>query len=563
MSNSTEPLLLESQTKLLESLRLLSLSHSSLISVTGKKGAGKTWLADRYFHAWTSDKKRVLIDCKKTSSITKIRTGVLSSLFPDHNIQPHSSLTTNFHALSGQSLCDVVLIFDNADKLSERFIYEFWDLVEQSQLQPLWHVSIVLFSLPNTLDTSLAIWSKQQNAQPNYFAISQLSSDEAELFLEKKVIAELNDPEEADALRAKLPDLLPIPGEIMAFRKIYTPNTRFSRFIGPSKWVALGGLVFILAIVMGYVYFLQPKSTQFAPAPIKKVPVAVKASVPSEKDDAADLPKAVINTTTTLTASNTGQKERAVINAETLDKIEKEGMARQTNRSTTADVAGPNRSVAPDPQQANLNQTSANLPNSKAAANSSSPSATQNDGQNAQMRQEMARQQNKTTGAEKISMDSMTPIDNEPRAKTADEMQGNRPASTSSAQKTVAVTSKTTSKASQTVSQTTSKTAAKPLGSDDKKLLSLPSSGYSLQLGAFKSEADLKAFIHKYKASLPSVYHYLSVRHGVKWHIVTYNSYPTSKSAKADVANLPPAIKALQPWPKSIKQIQTEIKNRK
>lgn len=50
---------LESQVELLERLQLLTNFGSNLVTVAGKAGSGRSWLAQRYLEAWSTEKKSV------------------------------------------------------------------------------------------------------------------------------------------------------------------------------------------------------------------------------------------------------------------------------------------------------------------------------------------------------------------------------------------------------------------------------------------------------------------------------------------------------------------------
>ncbi|MGL4769597.1 MAG: SPOR domain-containing protein, partial [Plesiomonas shigelloides] len=53
---------------------------------------------------------------------------------------------------------------------------------------------------------------------------------------------------------------------------------------------------------------------------------------------------------------------------------------------------------------------------------------------------------------------------------------------------------------------------------------------------------------------------YETRRNGRAWYVVIMGNYPTVAQAKQAINTLPTAMKADQPWVKSYRQVQTELK---
>ncbi|MDA0149457.1 SPOR domain-containing protein [Vibrio sp. LaRot3] len=81
---------------------------------------------------------------------------------------------------------------------------------------------------------------------------------------------------------------------------------------------------------------------------------------------------------------------------------------------------------------------------------------------------------------------------------------------------------------------------------------------YTLQLAAVQSLVEAQNFLNKYQLS-EEVYVYPTVRSGVEWFIITYKNYPTIQLARDGVAELSDELKKLDPWAKSLNQVQREI----
>lgn len=89
-------------------------------------------------------------------------------------------------------------------------------------------------------------------------------------------------------------------------------------------------------------------------------------------------------------------------------------------------------------------------------------------------------------------------------------------------------------------------------------LLTIPSSRYALQLGAFQTQQDLKSFIGQYDL-LGRVLVYQTVRGGAPWYMVLLGDYPSVVEARRTELQLSEGLRNLGPWAKSFSQIHKEI----
>ncbi|WP_070970603.1 SPOR domain-containing protein [Vibrio sonorensis] len=81
---------------------------------------------------------------------------------------------------------------------------------------------------------------------------------------------------------------------------------------------------------------------------------------------------------------------------------------------------------------------------------------------------------------------------------------------------------------------------------------------YTLQLAAMNTLQEVQQFIDKYRLA-GQVYVYPTVRSEVEWYIVTYQNYPTIQMARDAVDGLSEELQSLEPWAKSLSQVQREI----
>ncbi len=90
------------------------------------------------------------------------------------------------------------------------------------------------------------------------------------------------------------------------------------------------------------------------------------------------------------------------------------------------------------------------------------------------------------------------------------------------------------------------------------KAVSLPKSGYTLQLSGASHSDSLTSWAKKQKLSN---YHIYETRRGNKpWYVLVSGSYATSAEAKQAIAALPPDVRAQNPWVKPLRQVRKEAK---
>ncbi len=94
---------------------------------------------------------------------------------------------------------------------------------------------------------------------------------------------------------------------------------------------------------------------------------------------------------------------------------------------------------------------------------------------------------------------------------------------------------------------------------DEKFLLSIPKTYYTIQLMAARNKINIK---HYQKLKLPKkLYQYKTLRKGEPWYVVVYGTYASSDEAKAEIKKLPNQVSNFAPWTKVLQNIQDEIKH--
>ncbi|MGF1910191.1 AAA family ATPase [Vibrio kasasachensis] len=81
---------------------------------------------------------------------------------------------------------------------------------------------------------------------------------------------------------------------------------------------------------------------------------------------------------------------------------------------------------------------------------------------------------------------------------------------------------------------------------------------YTLQLAAVRSRLEVQNFLNRYELNDKALV-YPATRDGVEWFIIAYDNYPTIQVARDAVTQLPESLQKLDPWAKSLNQVQREI----
>lgn len=96
---------------------------------------------------------------------------------------------------------------------------------------------------------------------------------------------------------------------------------------------------------------------------------------------------------------------------------------------------------------------------------------------------------------------------------------------------------------------------------DERELLGWSNKQYALQLLGAGATATVTKFVQQ--AGGAKLYTYRTDLNGKPWYIVVTGPYPTRNAATAAADTLPPALRNQKPWPRAVKNIQADIKQRK
>lgn len=491
---------LESQVELLERLQLLTNFGSNLVTVAGKPGSGRSWLAQRYLEAWATEKNQCLLLCHPSQDDQQRRALILSQIVSDPLFNQHDSLSDSLARLLDGEPCSVVIVVDDAHRLSELLVSELWMLVLEAQANPQWTINVVLFSEIGHLDTLLTRLSYGQQHKPIDLEIDDLSQPEAEHFFESLVIRYVDDESETRVRRA-FNKVQPLPGELMALGELKVEKRIIIRsIIGSPINIAIVVALLLLLIGGGYWWmFSQPTpddKAQSLIAPIEQTAIptfevdsgseqaGVEGVVDSETstdisyqgadDDSSSLPPVVVEETASVGEVEQDQ-QRVVITSDVVDAL-------LDDKAQSADTSAIDAAVEENTQVE---------ANSQADAEAIAPADEESD-----------------------------------------------------------------------LTESTPPTKKITFSFSREELQAISPRAYTLQLSAMTSLEDVQSFIEEYDLE-NKVRIYPTLRNDTKWFIITYQDYPTIQVARDAVSTLSKPLQQLEPWAKSMNQVHREIERAK
>ncbi|MCE0493967.1 AAA family ATPase [Vibrio salinus] len=505
-ANSLRVLELESQGEVLERLQLLSNFGSSLITVTGSPGAGKTWIAQRYLEAWADEKNQALLMCFPNQDNEQRRSTILSQISSQSYFDPSASLAESLSDFYHADRCNIVIVVDDAQLLSETLISELWMLVLEAQSRPEWSINVILFSLPNLLDTLLTRLSYGQEHKPVDVEIEVLSDDDADRFFEFYVMRYV-EPDMEKRVRHAYNKVKKTPGDIMALGEQKMEKRVVIRsIIGSPVNITIIIVLLLVLIGGGYYWMLKDGLPE---------PESVTGKAGSEEQAKSSvLPDTVQEN---VQALKNKLKESNGSESELMKKAVKDGAKNDSYALPPAVTSTVERVGVEDS-------------NRKRVVISSDVVDALMDGEK--------------SPEKKV----LTPGDVPP----SEPVRIESPELTNPADDAVSSEKKEPDQQQQAPDITFS------FARD--KLLAMPDRSYTLQLGAFNTLQETEKFIKQYQLQGQNkVYVYPTFRDGEKWIIVTYDEFPTIQLARDAVDTLSPELQRLGPWAKSLRQVHREV----
>ncbi|WP_319535608.1 AAA family ATPase [uncultured Vibrio sp.] len=487
---------LDSQTELLERLRLLTNFGSNLIVINGDVGFGKSWLAQRYLEVGANNKNQCLLLCHRNQDDLQHRILILSQLLSESVFNQQEPLVDTLERVLGDERCDIVIVVDDAQLMSASLISELWTLVLQAQEKPNWVINVLLFTPPGRLEGVLSRISYGLEIKPVELEIDMLSEVEARRFFEF-LVARYVDEQAEKRVRDAFKRVAPIPGDIMALGEMKVEKRIIIRSIvaSPLK-VTLVILVLLLLVAGGYWWMF---------------------SQPSPDDRAQQLTTNIEQTAIPTLAETESGRLIAV----------------------TGDSASSGSFTASDDSDA--------LP--PKVTEEVASVGIDDKHQRVVIESDVVDALLEGKNAEQAIGDSSEVEDEEPSTATKGE-------TSSSLIKVVKPGDSAPDNSTESQAIVTKPVVKFSFAREELKALS--PRAYTLQFAAMTSMEDVQVFLDKYQLN-DKVRIYPTVRNGTEWFIITYRDYQTIQLARDAVEALPDSLKSLNPWAKSLGQVQREI----
>ncbi len=527
---------LSSQAALLERMQLLASFGSNLIHVVGENGAGKSWIAQRYLEAWAEDKNQSLLLCFHKQSDPQHRHTMLTQLRPNISIDPDAPLVDSFYQLFEHESCNVVIVVDDAQFLSQALLSELWTLVQEAQGQPKWSINVVLFSLPNVLDRFLERLSYGQEQKPVELEIEVLSDEDADRLFEFSVMRFVDDQMER-RVRIAYSKAKKIPGEIMALGEQKMEKRIIIRSIVASPInIAIVAVLLALAIGGGYWWLLgQPV-----------LPESTPVTVQSSETGLQELQQSV----------STDNMEQTAIPTLALDATEQTGELNSAAQIQSANQSDSTSAVQP---RAATIEVARLDPNAADDSNALPPSVVSN-GENVGV-DDGRKRVVITSEVVDALMDGTATTPPVVEAAAVESGLMTRTAASTPISAAPQPEQSLTDNLTSAIPDAQGIPAVNPTptpSTGEGRLMAMPDRSYTLQLAAFNTQADVDKFIgSNYLEDKANVYK--TVRQDVTWFIVTYDNFATLQQARDAVETLPRPVQQLSPWAKSLRQVQREI----
>ena len=236
---------LDSQIQLLTRVQFITRFSSHLIHLSGVKGSGKTWLAHSFLEHYATDCHQVLLQCQSGQTDLQHRTLLLQQFVSQAMFNEHDSLCQSVeHLLAGQR-CKLMIVIDDAHRLSATLIAELWALAHYANQRAELQLNIVLFAHCGALTPTLAQVAHGSGTVPVELDIEDLSHQHVALFTDMLIAADDVDISCRRTLKQRLLTVLPRLGVLHN-----RPQSEGMSMTSHSKKSLLSFVVIILAIIV-------------------------------------------------------------------------------------------------------------------------------------------------------------------------------------------------------------------------------------------------------------------------------------------------------------------------
>ncbi|MGB2078234.1 MAG: AAA family ATPase [Vibrio sp.] len=516
ITHAKDLLELPSQKQLLSQMYAATQSNSNLVHIQGELGSGKTSIAQKYISAWNEEQTIAAITCTPAQTLAEQRRLILTQLMaqaeevdelepPFDEMQPLTE--TLLPAMQDQSY-DLVFILDDAQDVNPELLDELYALVLVGQENPSWKINILAFALPHQLEVADLPVSLSLDIQDLH--VSPFNDAEVEHFVNHVVLARIRDEKQRKRILKRAYQIEPYPSELLGL------SLQDNKWYSNINWKLagyVGGGTLALVLLLSW-WQSGPDTEELKKRPEWRLTVDEKQKLEEQEalegqlagvaNDAELLPAPVTDQTTTVGDNSDDERHRVVVPSDVVDSIEEQ----DNDQTASVDNA----------EQERLEQERA-------------------EAERKAQEKARAEAQAKANAQAKAKAEAQAKAKAEAQAKKEAEEQRLE----AEKQKALAAAKSTSSYA------------------DENNLMKLPASRYTLQLAAVSSLQSAMGFVDKHQIKNQARI-YKTTRNGKAIYVVTYQDFASADQARAMASVLPKGLKSLKPWPKSIGQIQQEIK---
>ena len=526
--------ILPSRKELLTRIELVCDLDSSLISVTGDSGIGKSALLEFFIEHHCHDLKKCFVGAQPDIAPYQVRESILSQLIPGSTYDSHLSLAQNLATLAPEKAFKGIFILDNAEYIADEVFYDLIDLMDDGRYQ---------FSV--------------------IYAQARDESRQADLNARKALI-EIH-PEPLDIAESKL--LLQFYfGDMTGVDK-----SQVKQFIIDAEGIPANLLKWQQGGVNQNAAKKKPKQKAKVQdsSPLEALSGEMSSGAGKSTSNNAKLMFIVAGgfllTVVAVAAWYFKPASQQDIKAELRAKVEKQNKLSAQQDGTGAEQDETGAQEDSSESKADSNKSELNAEDDKTNLDEL---LVEKWDDNRQVKPEHQFDSPEDKNAEESKVIEVIDLEERSKDETADTKQPAEQTSDSVDSKAVQTPTTqvlTTQAPAKQVpakqEQTTQAQSANKL-MDNEWFLAQAATSAMVQLAGLSDKSVLNRYLQRHQLT-DKARIYQSIRNGKPWYVVTLGPYADMNEARSAIGQLSQALQDSRPWAKSIKAIQSEIMNAK
>ncbi|MGL5757598.1 AAA family ATPase [Plesiomonas sp.] len=567
---------LDSQTQVLSRTRFLSRFGSPFIHISAPQGAGKSFLAQQLLDEQDAERVRTALLVGRQGQSDALVRSLLVHQLVDKAAYDDAMLLADFlPELARADRRDLLIIVDNAELLSESMLMELWHLAGSSKQPDNRRCSIILFAPAEALAEHIKALPVQAGVAPMTIDVPALSRTEALTLLKAALVRADRSAQEAETLlgtvlrpaavlanaeKPAVPALDDEPLAVPVARRHDEPRTAWGM-------ISLGVIVALAVAAGGWVWW----SEHSAPVSSGFVAGDRAPSVSSDGDQNATDPAGTVTLPQVEgTALNPIPDVQERLGRGDVAPIQADEKFRLHEHSTVTQLPTP--ATAGTTTQASILPESSKrvvLPGNVVDALlvvEKGKSMAQSDSRNAETQSAASSVPTELLPVPTPS-DVRAVVSDADKAKAAKNSAGTPHApevvaghhTNTAVKKTSKPEASSTPKSTAARGTTRIRSHAVARVADKTTLEKISSQHYTIQLSGSHSLSDAWRLVEK-SGLASSLTVYETRRNGKPWYVIISGNYANVSAAKQAIAALPVVLKKEQPWVKSYRLVQAELK---